>query len=366
LLPAEDEIMQELLLGGSLAAIHQAVLDKKISVREITDWYVDRIDSFGRSTGLNAVHSVSPRALEDARKLDDDLSSGRVRGPLHGTSVFGFKPSVGSVSRAGIVPLVPSQDSPGPLARSVEDTIRLLSVIAGGDGRDSHSVPASLSRRPGTNRRPPNSIRIGVPRRTMTDRADLAGVMPQLEAVLSELSKEGVTIIDPCDLPAAEQLQDVRSSVFRTEFKAALNAFLGENSNPCGIDSIETLIAWNEKNPSTIPYGQSLLIAAAETKGLNDPRYIVDRRRDIVLSRDAGIDGALWFSNADALIAPMGAAAKCTGKAGAPVLAIPVGLDGNKVPFGVTLYASIGQDADLLEIGAAVAAIVGNRVVPKL
>ena len=478
--------MQELLLGGSLAAIHQAVLDKKISVREITDWYVDRIDSFGRSTGLNAVRSVSPRALEDARKLDDDLSSGRVRGPLHGipillkdniltregmsatagaaallefvpkrdativrrlrdagalilgktnltefadyvsdvmpsgfsgaggmvknphgkvdygrglgssvgsaaavaaslapialgsetqnsiqtpasvSSVFGFKPSVGSVSRAGIVPLVPSQDSPGPLARSVEDTIRLLSVIAGGDGRDSHSVPASLSRRPGTNRRPPNSIRIGVPRRTMTDRADLAGVMPQFEAVLSELSKEGVTIIDPCDLPAAEQLQDVRSSVFRTEFKAALNAFLGENSNPCGIGSIETLIAWNEKNPSTIPYGQSLLIAAAETKGLNDPRYIVDRRRDIVLSRDAGIDGALWFSNADALIAPMGAAAKCTGKAGAPVLAIPVGLDGNKVPFGVTLYASIGQDADLLEIGAAVAAIVGNRVVPKL
>lgn len=80
--------MQELLLGGSLAAIHQAVLDKKISVREITDWYVDRIDSFGRSTGLNAVRSVSPRALEDARKLDDDLSSGRVRGPLHGIPIL--------------------------------------------------------------------------------------------------------------------------------------------------------------------------------------------------------------------------------------------------------------------------------------
>ena len=61
--------------------------------------------------------------------------------------------------------------------------------------------------------------------------------------MLSELSKHGVTIIDPCDLPAAEQLQDVRSSVFRTEFKAALNAFLAENGNPCGIDSIETLIA---------------------------------------------------------------------------------------------------------------------------
>jgi amidase len=84
-----------------------------------------------------------------------------------------------------------------------------------------------------------------------------------------------------------------------------------------------------------------------------------------VLSRDAGIDGALRFSGADALIAPMGVAAKCTGKAGAPVLAIPVGLNGTGQPFGVTLYASIGQDIELLEVGATIAAIVGQRVAPK-
>ena len=67
------------------------------------------------------------------------------------------------------------------------------------------------------------------------------------------------------------------------------------------------------------------MIAAAETAGLDDPRYQADRKRDIALSRQAGIDAALDFSGADALIAPMSAAAKCTGKAGAPVLAIPVG-----------------------------------------
>jgi amidase len=476
--------MQDLLLNGSLLAIHQAVLDKKLSVREIARWHLDRVEALGRSVGLNAVRVVSPHALDDAKKLDDDVAAGRIRGPLHGipvllkdniltgdgmsatagaaalldfvpkrdatvvrrlrdagalmlgktnltefadyvsdvmpsgfsgaggmvknphdragygrglgssvgsaaavaaalapialgsetqnsiqtpasvSSVFGFKPSVGSVSRAGVVPLVPSQDSPGPLARSVEDIVRLLSVIAGGDPHDSLSVPATLRRRPGPGR-PARSIRIGVPRRTMTDRAELAGVMPQFEAVLSELSKQGVTVIDPCDLPAAEQLQEVRSSVFRTEFKAALNAFLADNGNPCGIDSIETLIAWNESKPAAIPYGQSLLIAAAETKGLDDARYIADRRRDIVLSRDAGIDGALRFSGADALIAPMGVAAKCTGKAGAPVLAIPVGLNGTGQPFGVTLYASIGQDIELLEVGATIAAIVGQRVAPK-
>jgi amidase len=213
--------------------------------------------------------------------------------------------------------------------------------------------------------RDPNRIRIGVPRRAVADRADLESVMPQFETLLSELSKSGLTIMDPCDLPAAEQLQEVRSCVFRTEFKAALNAFLEENESPSGIDSIDALIRWNEERPSTIPFGQSLLLAAAAAKGLDDPSYIADRRRDLALSRQAGIDAALRFSGADALIAPMGAAAKCTGKAGAPVLAIPVGLDARGVPFGVTLFASIGRDADLLEIGAAVAAIVGHRVVPK-
>jgi amidase len=108
------------------------------------------------------------------------------------------------------------------------------------------------------------------------------------------------------------------------------------------------------------------LLAAAATKGLDDPGYIADRRRDIALSRHAGVDAALHFSNADVLIAPMSAAAKCTGKAGAPVLAIPVGLDAGSLPFGVTMFASWGQDAAVLQVGATVAAIVGHRVAPKL
>jgi amidase len=126
------------------------------------------------------------------------------------------------------------------------------------------------------------------------------------------------------------------------------------------------LISWNEITPSAIPFGQSLLLAAAATKGLDDPGYLADRRRDIELSRQAGIDAALNLSGADVLIAPMSAAAKCTGKAGAPVLAIPVRLDAKGLPFGVTLFASWGQDATLLEVGSVIAATVGDRVVPNL
>jgi amidase len=322
---------------------------------------VDYGRGLGSSVGSAAAVGASLAPIAIGSETQNSIQT-----PACVSSIYGFKPSVGMVSRSGVVPLVPSQDSPGPLARSVEDAALVTSVIAGADCGDGLSLITALDRPGELRQRNPKTIRLGVPRRCVADRADLENIMPQFDAALRELSKGGVTIVDPCDLPAAEQLQDVRSSVFRTEFKAALNAFLEQNNNPCGIDSIDSLIRWNEQHPDKIPYGQGLLIAAAETAGLDDPRYRADRKRDIALSRNAGIDAALNFSGADALIAPMSAAAKCTGKAGAPVLAIPVGPDSKGAPFGVTLFASLGADAALLEIGAAVAAIIGQRVAPKL
>jgi amidase len=322
-------------------------------------------EGYGRGLG-SSVGSAAAVAASLAPIALGSETQNSIQTPACVSSVFGFKPSVGMVSRAGVVPLVPSQDSPGPLARSLEDAAVLLAVIAGADCRDGATLSVALDRPAAVPAGTPNSIRLGVPRRTIVDRTDLAGVMPCFEAAISELAKAGVTIVDPCDLPSAEQLQDVRSSVFRTEFKAALNAFLEDNDRPCGIGSIEALIKWNEEHREAIPYGQSLLIAASQTDGLENPSYRADRKRDIALSRQAGIDAALQYSGADALIAPMSAAAKCTGKAGAPVLAIPVGTDADGVPFSVTLFTSWGKDAALLEAGAAIAAIIGDRVVPKL
>ena len=320
---------------------------------------------YGRGLGS----SVGSAAAVAARLVPVAIGSetqNSIQTPSCVSSVYGFKPSVGMVSRAGVVPLVPSQDSPGPIAASIEDIALVLSLLAGADSADTATLemPHDLSSplRP----RDPGTIRIGVPRRAMADRADFAAVMAPFEAALSKLSKAGVAIVDPCDLPSAEQLQEVRSSVFRTEFKAALNTFLRDHERPCGIDSLAALIRWNEAHPEAIPHGQSLLLAAEATAGLDDPQYRADRARDIVLSRTAGIDAAIAASAVDSLIAPMMAAAKCTGKAGAPVLAIPVGLDGAAMPFGVTLYASKGRDRHLLDVGAAIAAIIGKRHVPKL
>jgi amidase len=482
--------MEQVLLSGSIAEIGDLIATRKLSVRDVVAWYLDRIDRFNRSgPALNAVRVIASDALQVAEALDAELASGRRRGPLHGipvllkdniltgcgmsaaggaavfadfipardatlvarfrqagavilgkanltefadyvsdvmpsgfsgaggmvknphggqdygrglgssvgpaaavaaslcafaigsetqnsiqtpssvSSVFGFKPTVGLVSRAGMFPLVPSQDSPGPIARSIEDIALVMHAIAGADPRDAASMSSAFLSfgSKSVQARAISRVRLGIPRRLFATKAtELAVELEQFESDIAELARAGAFIVDPCDVPSAEQILEVRSSVFRTEFKDALNAFLLENGVPSGIASITDLVRWNEAHPQAIPYGQSLLIAASETEGLGSAQYRDDRRRDVALSRQAGIDAAMEFSGIDALIAPMGTAAKLTGKAGAPVLAIPIGLGPNGSPVGVTIFSSVGTDHDLLETGMAIAKVIGRSVLPKL
>jgi amidase len=482
--PRANAQMENVLLTGSIGDIRNALTAHEISVREMTDWYVARIEGLG--SPLNAVRALSEDFREVARQRDDELAQGRIRGRLHGipvlvkdnvaagsgmtttagaralaghrsrkeatlvrrlrdagaiilgktnmtefadyvsdvmpsgfsgiggtvvnpftregygrglgssvgsaaavaaslvpiaigsetqnsiqtpssvTSLAGFKPSVGMVSRSGIIPLVPSQDSPGPLARSVADLHEVFAAIAGPDPRDAATLGLLDPIADQLELRQLGCIRIGVMRRMIADRKEFESVMPAFEAVLEELRRAGATIVDPCDLPSAEQLQDVRSCVFRSEFKAALDAFLDDSEWRGEVGSLADIIRWNESHPDAIPYGQSLLVAAAATGGLGSSAYRSDRRRDIALSRYAGIDAALRSGSVDALIAPMGAAAKCTGKSGYPVLAIPAGKDPSGMPFGVTLTSGFASDEALLAVGLAVAKVIGRRLLPDL
>jgi amidase len=358
-----------------------AIILGKVNLTEFADYVSDVMPSgfssaggmvknphsrqdYGRGLGSSVGPAAAVAAGFAAIAIGSETQNS-IQTPASVSSVFGFKPSIGLVSRAGLVPLVPSQDSPGPIARSMEDLVLVLDAIAGADPRDTASLPISRGHAScAMQARPLHRLRLGIPRRLFVNVG--GDEMDRFEAAIAELARAGVAIVDPCDIPSAEQMLDVRSSVFRTEFKAALNAFLLENDSPCGIASMEELIRWNERHPEAIPYGQPLLIAAAETLGLDDPQYQQDRRRDIMLSRQGGIDAALYFAQADALIAPMGAAAKLTGKAGAPVLAIPLGLGAGGNPAGLTIFSSIGRDRDLLEIGLAVAPVIGQRSIPKL
>lgn len=358
-----------------------AILLGKTNLTEFADYVSDVMPS-----GFSGAGGVvkNPHGIEYARGQGSSVGSAAgvaaalapaaigsetqnsIQTPASFSSVVGYKPSVGRVSRYGLVPLVPSQDSPGPLARSVADALLVACALSGPDPRDT----ATLARLPAIAgracARPLGTVRIGVPRRQMAGRPEFGAFLPLFESALDALGRAGATLIDPCDLPSAEALQEARSSVFRTEFKAALNAMLEDLAAPCGIGSLQELIRWNEMHPGTIPYGQSLLIAAESAAGLDDPGYRADRARDLALSVEGGIKAALASGDADVLIAPMGAAAKCTGKAGAPAISIPAGADAGGTPFGVTLFAAPGDDGPLLSIALAVESALQGRRLPKL
>lgn len=319
---------------------------------------------YGRGQG-SSVGSAAAIAAALAPLAIGSETQNSIQTPAAYSSVVGYKPSVGLVSRAGVFPLVPSQDSPGPMVRCVADAALVASIMAGVDMRDAWTLFGQQTM-PGTIGCPTLAgVRIGVPRLQMADRPEFGHLMALFENCLARLSRAGAMVIDPCDLPSAEALQNTRSCVFRVEFKVALNAFLQDNGAPCGIGSLRDLIAWNELHPGEVPYGQSLLIGADATHGLDDPAYRIDRARDIDFSRHAGIEAALEMHQVHALIAPMGAAAKCTGKAGAPVVTIPAGLDSDGAPFGVSVFAAFGSDARLLDIAAAIELVIGSRQLPN-
>jgi len=318
---------------------------------------------FGRGQG-SSVGSAAAVAAAFAPVAIGGESQNSIQTPASVTGIYGYKPTVGLVSRAGVAPLVPSQDTIGPFTRTIEDAIRVVASMSGPDARDSVTYVRGLPALEMPEAADLRDVTVGVPRLAMADTIEDAAMQRLFDETLRTLSKTGARIVDPCDVPSALELAPLRSSVFRTEFKQAIRQFLIEHGAPCGMASLADIIAWNESHPDAIPYGQSLLLAAEATDGLEEPAYLRDRLNDIRLTTTQGIDAALAAGGADVLIAPMGVAAKLTGKAGAPAVSIPVEALADGTRFGITLYTRVGGDTRLLAIARSVSAAVGTNFVP--
>lgn len=353
-----------------------AVLLGKTNLTEFADFVADTMPSefsgaggivrhplglqYGRGQGSSVGSAAAVAAGFCAFAMGSETQNS-LQSPAVHSSVTGFKPSVGRVSRHGLIPLVPSQDSPGPLTRTVDDAQLVYEAIAGPDMKDT----ATLAVLPAENSSTCTlqGLRIGIPRRHIADSVLTDSRKKVFNDLVTLLAQAGAVIVDPCDLPSAEQLSEVRSCVFRSEFRKSLNNLL-EILEPCGMKSMGDIIAWNKAHPEAIPYGQSLLEAADASPDTLSPQYLSDRRRDSILSLDSGILSALRMGGVDILLSPMAAAAKCTGKAGAPVAAIPVGEDADGLPFGITLYSAPGHDRSVLLAAKAIEKAVGKRVLP--
>ncbi|MEW6423017.1 MAG: amidase family protein, partial [Deinococcota bacterium] len=300
------------------------------------------LDTGGSSSGSGV--AVAARLCVAAIGTE---TSGSILSPAQQNGMIGLKPTVGLIPRTGIVPISHSQDTAGPITRTVRDAALLLGVMAGPDDADPASrrlpVPdltlqegALEGAQIGVLRAPPGGLL------SDGDRAALA----RAEATLIEA---GATLQD-VTLESAPELSGWRLEVLVYEFKHDLNAYLAGVQD--GPRSLAEIIEANDADPERLQrYGQTLLYAAQATRGdLSERAYREARARDLDQTRTRGLD-PLFALGLDALLWPGLHGYAVGAKAGYPSITVPTGLHEGE-PTGVLLTGPAGSDGRLLALAA--------------
>ena len=235
-------------------------------------------------------------------------TDGSVTSPSAAAALVGIKPTVGLVSRAGIIPIAHSQDTAGPMARTVRDAAILLGALTGADPRDpATSASAGHARTDYTtslDRDGLRGARIGVARKHFTGYHIETDRL--LAAALDAMKKHGATIVDPADIETAGQTDDSELEVLLYEFKADLNAYLGRLSPSVGVRSLADVIAFNTKNASReLRYFGQEIMEQAQAKGpLTEKKYLDALAKNRRLMGTQGIDATIKKHKLDAIVAP--------------------------------------------------------------
>ncbi len=332
----------------------------------------------GSSAGAGAAVAASLCAAAVGSETDGSILS-----PSSICGLVGLKPTIGLVSRSGIVPIAHSQDTAGPMARSVRDCALLLGAMVGADAGDA-AMSGAESKRPvdylaALDANALKGARLGVARQFFgfhepSDRV-YAGV-------LEALTKAGAVLIDPVVLPAIESIGDAELTVLLYELKADLNAYLAALGPNAPVKSLADVIAFNRRNASTELkwFGQDLFVKAQAKGALTDDDYLKARARCLKVARDDGIDAVIEQHRLDALIAPTGGAAwrsdlvlgdhivggstSPAAIAGTPSVTVPAGfLQG--LPLGLSFFAGAWREARLLSLAYAFERNLNARRPPR-
>jgi len=264
----------------------------------------------GSSSGTGAGISANLAAVGIGTETD-----GSIVCPSSANGLAGIKPTVGLVSRAGIIPISHSQDGAGPMCRTVRDAAILLSVLTGADTNDpATSASAGKSQSDYAQFCDPNGLkgaRIGVARKYFgfNDAVDVL-----MEQALDVMKKQGATLVDPSDIETLGKFDEGELLVFMYELKADLNAYLARLGPGAPVHTLKDIIDFNDRNrPKEMPYFGQDLFLKAESKGpLTDKQYVDALAKNHQLARTEGIDAVMDKNHLDALVAPTGGPAWLT------------------------------------------------------
>src|SRR5581483_10223352 len=296
--------------------------------------------------------------------------------------IVGLKPTLGLVSRAGIIPIAHSQDTAGPMARTVRDAAILLGALAGSDARDSATADASAKmQKDYTQFLDPNGLRgarIGVARKYFGFNDAVDELMNHL---IDEMKSAGAVIVDPADLESHGKFDETELLVLLYELKADLAAYLSSRPD-AQVKTLAGVIAFNDKNKSEeMPYfGQDLFLKAQEKGPLTDKEYVAALAANHSLSREKGIDAVMDKFHLDALVAPTGAPAWITdlvngdhavggssnaaAVAGYPNINVPAGYIFG-LPAGISFFGRAWSEPTLLKIAYGFEQLVKPRKSPR-
>ena len=315
-----------------------------------------RFDTGGSSAGSAVSVSAGLTPLSVGTE-----TSGSILSPASQNGVVGIKPTVGLISRYGIIPISPSQDTAGPIARTVEDAALLLDVLAGPDPRDPATLAHPTQVSDGTYARAAREgtlkgRSVGIPREPYWEnlRPDRRKAV---ESVLAILQAHGLRVVDPVTVPSAGRPWGLE--ILRYEFKAALGRFLREMGEAVSVRGLDEIIRFNERHPEAIPYGQDIFLKSEDTSGrFMDPLYLKARRQYQRWARGEGIDAALDGTGLDALVFVNASGAYLGATAGYPSVTLPVATTPEGEPIGLTLTGRAFDEKRLIEMAGALERIL--------
>jgi amidase len=320
----------------------------------------------GSSSGSGAAASANFCAAAIGTETD-----GSIVCPSSANGLVGIKPTVGLVSRSGIVPISHSQDGAGPMCRSVRDAAIMLCALTGVDAQDP--ATAASQDKSFTDYTPflkadgLRGARIGVVRKTFGFMETVDKVM---ESALDAMKKEGAILIDPVEIETAGKWSDSELTVFMYELKADLNAYLSRPGFSAPVKTLKDIIEFNEKNrEKEMPYFGQDFFLKAEAKGpLSEKEYLDALEKNHQLARKEGIDAAMDKHNLDALVGPTGGPAWLTdlvdgdhfggGSSGAaavagyPNITVPAGFVFD-MPVGISFFGRAWSEPVLIRVAYA-------------
>ncbi|MBK7320162.1 amidase [Candidatus Villigracilis affinis] len=320
----------------------------------------------GSSSGSGAATAANLCAAAVGTETD-----GSVICPAQTNGIVGIKPTLGLLSRSGIIPIAHSQDTAGPMARTVADAAILLGAMTGTDEKDPSTKRGSKHIVKDYSKfLDPNGLkgaRIGVARNMCgTD----ARIIKIFEASIEAMKQQGAVIVDPANVLNFNKFGATEVDVLHYEFKADLNKYLaGSNSK---LKTMAEIIKFNEENKTRVLqyFGQEHMLAAQEKGSLRDKKYREALAKNLLLTRKNGIDAALKKYKLDAIIVPSGGPAwmidlangdstnwdmestSPAAVAGYPHITVPAGYIFG-LPVGISFFSTAWQEPTLIKLAYA-------------